>query len=191
LQVRQATSVSGHQSAGINAARVDEVILRTIRARQTRSVTVAVTDNVTLRRWLVLQLDCEVVESGLLIVEADVAILVKLPSRKDLHLDRRRARSSARARRIHATNFNGCGNRLATDVSGAHRNARGALTAGDGSGRNRPVVGRIDLRCSLLEVRSERCRAIRLSFSRTADGNRRANQNQVRNRRNPRWLRSW
>jgi hypothetical protein len=40
--------------------------------------TVAVGDDIALGSWLVLQLDGVVVETGFLIVKADVAILVKL-----------------------------------------------------------------------------------------------------------------
>src|SRR5881394_793139 len=111
LQVRQAARIGRHQSAGIDAARVDEIILRTVRARQTLGIAAAVADDVTLSGRLVLQLDREVVESGLLIVEADVAILVELTSRVWRRLDREAARRSPVTRRIHATDFDCRGNR--------------------------------------------------------------------------------
>ena len=78
LQLRQTSTINSHQPAGVDAASVDEVILGAIRSRQALGIAATVTDDVALGCRLVLQLNREVVESGLFIVKADVAILVEL-----------------------------------------------------------------------------------------------------------------
>ena len=65
-------------ASGIDTARVNQIILRAICSCLSLTFAVAVGNDVALGSWRVLQLNCVVVESSLLIVEADVAILVKL-----------------------------------------------------------------------------------------------------------------
>src|SRR5438067_8772176 len=96
LQLRHTAPVDNHNASGIDAARVDQIILGAICSRLAFSVATAVADDVALRCRLVLQLDREVVESGLLIVEPDVAILVELMRRNYFWLQWRRARCRAR-----------------------------------------------------------------------------------------------
>src|SRR5438067_6599817 len=69
LQLRHTAPVDNHNASGIDAARVDQIILGAICSRLAFSVATAVADDVALRCRLVLQLDREVVESGLLIVD--------------------------------------------------------------------------------------------------------------------------
>ena len=68
--------------ASIDTARVNQVVLRAIRSCLCLTCTAAVGNDVALGAWLVLQLNGVVVETGLLIVEADVAVLVKLRRRR-------------------------------------------------------------------------------------------------------------
>ena len=78
LQFRQTSRINRHQPSGIDATSIDEVILGAIRSRQALGIAATITDDVALGGRLVLQLNREVVESGLLIVKADVAILIEL-----------------------------------------------------------------------------------------------------------------
>src|SRR2546422_158190 len=87
LQLRHAATVHHHDASGIDATRVDQIILGAICSRLALSVATAVADDVALGGRLVLQLDREVVESGLLIVEPDVAILVELMRRYRLRFN--------------------------------------------------------------------------------------------------------
>src|SRR6059058_2663506 len=103
LQLRHAATVHHHDASGIDATRVDQIILGAICSRLAFSVATAVADDVALGCRLVLQLDREVIESGSLIVKADVAILVELTGWNCFWLHRRRARCRARTARIHAT----------------------------------------------------------------------------------------
>src|SRR5438067_9021673 len=159
LQLRHTAPVDNHNASGIDAARVDQIILGAICSRLAFSVATAVADDVALRCRLVLQLDREVVESGLLIVESDVAILVELTRRRCIRTDRSRARRCASATRIHTTNFDCCSYRLAAKALRVDRDRRGSLAAGNRASRNRPVVGRRDHRRALRTVSRKRARA--------------------------------
>src|SRR5207244_3950872 len=110
-----------------------------IGSRLTLGVAAAVTDDVTLRSRLVLQLDREVVESGLFIVEPNVAVLVKLPRRCRQGPNIRRARERVGTTRIQSHHFNACCPCLAS--AGVHRNRGRTLSTRNGSGRNRPAIG--------------------------------------------------
>src|ERR1044072_8883530 len=106
LQLRHTPTVHHHNASGVDATRVDQIILRAICSRLAFSVATAIADDVALGGRLVLQLDREVVESGLLIVEPDIAILVKFARRNRPWPNRCRARSSAVGTgRIDTANF--------------------------------------------------------------------------------------
>src|SRR5256885_6867053 len=126
LQLRHTATVHHHDASGIDATRVDQIILGAICSRLALSVAAAIADDVALGCRLVLQLDCEVVESGLLIVKADVAILVELTRRRCIRTDWSRARRGARTTRIHPTNFHCGGDRLAAEALRINRNSRGS-----------------------------------------------------------------
>src|SRR2546429_2630684 len=70
LQLRHAATVHHHDASGIDATRVDQIILGAICSRLAFSVAAAVANDVALRCRFVLQLDREVIESRLLIVKA-------------------------------------------------------------------------------------------------------------------------
>jgi hypothetical protein len=78
-KLRQTSAVDYVDPARINAASIDEVILGAIGSRRTLGIAATVADDSASSRRLVLKLNREVIESGLLIVEPDVAVLVKLP----------------------------------------------------------------------------------------------------------------
>src|SRR6185503_8239082 len=78
-QVFLTAAVNRRDTSSFDAARVDQVVLGTVGTGLPFAFTTAVGDDGALRLRIVLQLNCVVVETSLLIVEADVAILVKLP----------------------------------------------------------------------------------------------------------------
>ena len=78
LQLRAASTVDRIDAAGIDTARVDQVILGAIGAGQAFAFARAVANDCGAVSWIVLQLNRVVVESGLLVVETNVAVLVEL-----------------------------------------------------------------------------------------------------------------
>src|SRR6185503_16938591 len=78
LQLWHTATIDCYQSAGVDTARIDQIVLGAIGACLCFTLASSIGNDVALRTWLVLQLDGVVVESGLFIVELDVAILVKL-----------------------------------------------------------------------------------------------------------------
>src|SRR2546423_8355370 len=139
LQLRQTASVYHHDASGIDATRVHQIILRAICSRLASCVATAVANQVALRCRLVLQLDPEVVESGLLIVEPDVAILVELTRRWCVRTDWSRARRGARTTRIHPTNFHCGGDCLAAQALPLNPDRPGSLAPRFRSGRFPPL----------------------------------------------------
>ena len=89
-QVCTATTVNDRDTSSFDSARIDEIVLSTVTTLLRFTCTATVDDDHGCRAGLVLELDGVVVESGLLIVEADVAILVKLARRcwRRLHTGR-------------------------------------------------------------------------------------------------------
>ena len=78
VQLRLATTIDHCDAASFDSARIDEIVLSAVATLLRFTSTATVDDDRALRSGLVLELDSVVVESGFLIVEADVAILVKL-----------------------------------------------------------------------------------------------------------------
>ena len=76
-QVCTATTVNHRDTSSFDSARIDEIVLSTVSTLLRFTLTATIDDDHGGRAGLVLELDGVVVESGLLIVEADVAILVK------------------------------------------------------------------------------------------------------------------
>src|SRR5256885_9050569 len=82
----------------INAASGDKVILGTVGTTLGLAIAATVSDDEALRRRLVLQLNCVVVKTRLLVVEFDVTVLIKLTTRwRNTDLERA-GRCSVRAR---------------------------------------------------------------------------------------------
>jgi hypothetical protein len=133
-QLWQTTAIDHYQATGINAASVDEVVLGAISSRRTLGIAAAVANDVALSSWLVLQLNREVIESGLLIVESDVAILVKLARSCWRGLNLGRAGRRPTATRVKSTNFECCRYTAASEAVSAHRDRGRTLTTGDGTG---------------------------------------------------------
>ena len=77
-QVSTASTVNDRDASSFDSARIDEIVLGAVATLLRFTSTATVDDDRTLRSRIVLELNGVVVESGLLIVEADVAILVKL-----------------------------------------------------------------------------------------------------------------
>src|SRR5205085_2997433 len=130
-QVLAVSAVYGDDAVGADASVRDQVVLRTVAAplRLARTAPAsAVADQVTLRGRLVLKLDGEVVESGLLVVEPDVPVLVHL-ARHGLQDEVRRARRRGRALATVAAHVNRGRHRgVARQARRAHRDRVGALT---------------------------------------------------------------
>src|SRR5687768_8499462 len=89
-QVSTTAAVDCSDTSSFDSARVNQVVLRTVGSGLPLTFTGAVGNNVALRGWLVLQLDCVVVETGLFIIESDVAVLVELPGLLAYYLTHRR-----------------------------------------------------------------------------------------------------
>src|SRR5215813_468766 len=107
-QFRHAASVDNHDPAGIDATRIDEVVLGAICSRLTLCIATAVANDVALRRRVVLQLDRKVIQSGLFIIEPDVAVGIEL-RRQDRLSNVGRARGGPCAVWINAAKFHsGC-----------------------------------------------------------------------------------
>src|SRR6185295_8919103 len=120
----------------VDTARVDKIVLSAIGACLCFTLARSVGNDVALRTWLVLQLDGVVVETGFLIIELDVAILVKLHRRRIWSSNRCAARSRPRAGRIQTTKLNSCRYRLTTKSIGVNRDGGGPLAARDSAGRD-------------------------------------------------------
>src|SRR6266576_3140281 len=105
-QVRLAATVNCCQSTSIDTARINQVILRAIRSCLCLTSTGAVGEYVALAAWRVLQLNSVVVETGLLIVELDVPILVKLDTDRWWRLHARGAGCCPRTGRIESADVN-------------------------------------------------------------------------------------
>src|SRR5215216_6628316 len=128
-QVCTATAVNNRDTSSFDSARIDEIVLSTVTTLLRFTLAATVNDDHSRRAGLVLELDGVVVESGLLIVEPDVAILVKLERRTCWRFHRGRAGVRCAARRIQTTDGHCSGYTLATDTSSIDCDGRGSLTA--------------------------------------------------------------
>src|ERR1043166_5183451 len=81
-QFRHAAAVNYYNATGIDATSIHQIISGAIRAILTFSIASTVANDIALSRRLVLQLDCEVIQPGFLIVKSDVAIGVELPRQR-------------------------------------------------------------------------------------------------------------
>src|SRR5688572_32751542 len=102
-QISTATAVYSGDTGGLDSARINQVVLGAVGSSLTLTFTCAIGDDVALRSGLVLQLNCVVVETSLLVIEPDVTIFVEL--RRVDHFfnhDRSGARSSSRTFRCNA-----------------------------------------------------------------------------------------
>ena len=135
-QIRPTATVDCCQPSSIDTARINKVILRAIRSCLCLTRTGAVGDYVALAAWRVLQLNSIVVETGLLIVELDVPILVKLGRYRRRRLYASRAHPCLRAGRIQSAHINCRRHGLASQSSRIDCDGGGTLTAADSSSRN-------------------------------------------------------
>ena len=135
-QVRPAATVNCYQSTSIDAARVNQIILRALRSCFCFSGAGTIGNDVALGTWLVLQLDGVVVETSFLIVETDISVLVKLQRCCGWWNNLRAAGGCPRAGRIQSTQLNRRRYCLATDASSVHRDRRSPLAAADCAGRD-------------------------------------------------------
>ena len=117
-QIRTASTVDDRDASSFDSARIDEIVSGAVATLLRFTLTASVDDDRARRAWLVLELDCVVVEAGLLIVEPDVAILVKLTRwlRRGSHTSGARCRGAGAAR-IRSADADGCSHALTTEVS--------------------------------------------------------------------------
>src|SRR5713226_1447192 len=120
-QVRPATTIYSCYASSLDTARIDEIVLSTVCSSLSLTSTATVSDNCRCGTRLVLQLDRIVVESGLLVVELDVAILVKLGRRQDRRLHRSCTRSGSRTSWIETSELDRCSYALASRSGGINR----------------------------------------------------------------------
>src|SRR5947209_7239556 len=135
-QCLAASAVDYSDAAAINTACVDQVVNRTLRALIRFTIARAEDYIVALQARCLLQLDCEVIESSLLIVELEIVVLVKLRTHRRFH--RRKnvegARPSVIALRRQTTDVNSRGDGLTRGCGRINRDRRRALTTRDRSG---------------------------------------------------------
>src|SRR5882724_11939363 len=115
-QVRPATTVDCCYASSLDTARVDEIVLSTVGTSLSFTGTATISDDRRCGAGCVLQLNRVVVESGFLIVELDIAILVKLRRLLRWRFHRGRARRCPRTRRVEASELDCCGNALTTEA---------------------------------------------------------------------------
>src|SRR5262245_5764663 len=130
-KIRTASTINHYDTRSIDSAVVDQVILGALCTSSTFTLTATVDNVVALSSWLVLQLNREVVESGLLIVESDVAILVELNCDWLRWSYRGRARCRSGTGRIDTTYFNRCSYCLTSKARRVDCNRGRSLAARD------------------------------------------------------------
>ena len=135
-QIRSAAAIDCGDSSSFDSARIDEIVLSTVTTLLRFTFAATVDDDHAGRAGLVLELDGVVVESGLLVVKADIAVLVKLARRlRGWPYTRRARRCGASAARICAADIDSGGDAL-TDASGVNSDCRRPLTTRDRSRRD-------------------------------------------------------